>query len=148
MRLNQFFSTRSFLLPVQGWQLTAAHTRVVVCGFPRGALRRALLSSAPLSWSWVSKDTFSSGPSSGDNRGVSCASLAGWLWGWRWAAPGALSRVSTSNWPHRTYKEFTTHLLGCLPGDLNCHFKTWALALNLSPTTYWLEISYICPCWV
>lgn len=86
-------------------------------------------------------------PSSGKDHGVSCAPLAGWVSGWKAAALGALPQVPTPNWPHRTYKEFT-HLLVSLPGDLNCPFKTSALALNLSQTMHCLAKSHICPCWV
>lgn len=58
--------------------------------------------------------------------------ILGWVGlGWQGAAPGAFSQVSTLNFPHRTYKKFATHLLGCVPVDLNCYFKTTALALNL-----------------
>lgn len=60
----------------------------------------------------------------------------------------ALCQVPTPNWPHRTDKELTTYLLGCLPGDLNYHFRTSALAFNLSPAMCWLEMYSSCPCWV
>lgn len=119
IRVSHFFNTWSFLLSVQGWQLTSALPGVMVHGFPGESCRQPCFPEHGfLDPEWV-KTLTSCSSSCGEDHGVH---INPWLdvWGWQEAVCGALSQIPTPNWPYRACKDFTILLLVCPPCDLNC----------------------------